>query len=50
MRKNLAVAYHRMGDDARAVAVLEKVPREDWGKLGIKQLLEDARRGLESKL
>ena len=48
LKKNLAVAYSRMGDHTRAAAILEKIPREDWGRHGVDTLFYEVRGHLKS--
>ena len=48
IKKNLALAYYRMGNYAQAVSVLKKIPQQKWEEMGVNQLLDKARKGLES--
>lgn len=48
IKKNLAIAYYRMGNYAQAISVFKKIPYQKWGEMGINQLLDKARKGLES--
>jgi len=48
IKKNLALAYYRMGNYAQAISVLKKIPQQKWEEMGVNQLLDKARKGLES--
>lgn len=49
IKKNIAAAHYGMGDYAQAISVLKSIPYHQWRETGVKQLLDKARKGLESK-